>query len=286
MIEKAYAKINLSLDCLSKREDGYHELEMVVVPIELHDAIEMYLLPKTQPDDFVVCDDFSLKISKYNLVHKMIDACRNKWGFKDHFNVIIHKNIYLQAGLGGGSADAAATFRGIIRLLKLNPSEEEIKDICLSIGSDVLFQFYNDSAVVKGRGNYLERFDNNFSYNILLVKPLAGSSTSEVFNKSDELILMHGDSKKVKEAFINNNLIELGESIFNSLYLPATTLDNKIKETYEIVSSYGFEVVGMSGSGSTIYAISSNKKLLKKAEKELYYKGYNTELTKVYHKKS
>lgn len=285
MVEKAYGKINLSLDCKSKREDGYHDLESVMIPIEFHDTLEIYLLPNSVKDDYVVCDDFSLKISKYNLVHKMVDASREKWGFKEHFNIIIHKNLYLQAGLGGGSADAAATLRGIIKYLKINASKEDIKELCYKIGSDVYFQYYNETGLVKGRGNLVETFSHSFPYKILLVKPLSGSSTTEVFNKSDELTLIHGDSNKVKEAFINNDLVALGESTFNSLFEPATLLQKNIKDTYEEVKSYGFEVVGMSGSGSTIYAISANTKLLKKAEKELYLKGYTTDLTKVLNSK-
>lgn len=282
MIEKANAKINLSLNCLGLRDDGYHELESIVLPVDLHDTLEISILSKSTPDDFVICDDFSLKISKYNLVHKMIDICRQKRGFKEHLNVEIHKNIFLQAGLGGGSADAAAAFRGIICLFKLNPSEEEIKEICNKIGSDVLVQFYNKPALVKGRGDDITFITPQKSYYCLLVKPIYGSSTAQVFKEADKHDLIHGDINKILELFLKNDLVELGKNIFNSLYKPASILQDAIIKTYEDVSSYGFEVIGMSGSGSTIFALSSNLKLLKIAEKELYFKGYMSELTKTF----
>lgn len=281
MIVKAYAKINLSLDCLGLREDGYHNLKSIVLPIELHDTLEITKLSKNSLDDFVVCDDFSLRISKYNLVHKMIEACRERWGFEEHFNVEIHKNIFLQAGLGGGSADAAAALRGLIKLLKVNPSEEEIKEICSSIGSDVYVQYHNKPAIIEDKGDKITFIDIPRSYYVLLVKPIFGSSTKQVFEEADNHDLVHGDVNKVLETFQKGDLIETGKLVFNSLFMIASNLQPSIIEAYNDTKEYGFEIVDMSGSGSTIYAISENVKLLKKAEKELYFKGYHTELTKL-----
>ncbi len=281
MIEKAYAKLNLTLDCLGKRADGFHDLIALTLPLELHDTLDISLLPKSTIDDFVVCDDFSLKISRYNLVHKMIELCREKYGFKEHLDISIHKNIYLQAGLGGGSADAAATFRAIIKLFKLNLSKEDIKDTCLRIGSDVYFQFYNHSAIMKGRGEELEFFEHNNLYNVLLIKPLFGNSTEVVFNEADNHDLIHGDSYKALEAFKNKDLEGLGKLTFNSLYNPAKILEPNIEAVLNELKSYNFEVCGMSGSGSTLYAISTNLRLLKKAEKEFYHKGLRADLTKI-----
>ena len=281
MIEKAHAKINLSLNCLGLREDGYHDIESIVLPIELHDTLVISLLPKTTPDDFVVCDDFSLKISKYNLVHKMIDICREKWKFSQHLSIEIHKNIFLQAGLGGGSADAAAALRGIIRLFKLSPSEEEIKEICNLAGSDVLVQFFNRPAIVKGRGDNITFIEVPKAYYVLLVKSIYGSSTQQVFEEANNNDLIHGDINNVLKLFLEEDLITLGKNVFNSLYKPASILQEKIIDTYNDVNKYGFEVVSMTGSGSTIFAISNDIKLLKKAEKEVYFKGYHTELTKL-----
>ena len=100
MIEKAHAKINLSLDIKNLRDDGYHNLETIMLPLEMHDSLEVQILPPHATDDFVTCDDYSLKITKYNLVHRIIDEAREKWGFREHFLINIHKNIFLQAGLG------------------------------------------------------------------------------------------------------------------------------------------------------------------------------------------
>lgn len=280
-IEKAYAKINLSLSVEGKREDGYHKLNMVMIPLLLHDSIDFSILPASIPDDFVTCDDFSLRISKYNLCHQMIDVCRERFKFKEHFNVKIHKNIWLQAGLGGGSADAAAVLRCIIKHLDLKITPEEIKEICNEVGSDILFQFYNHSAIVKERGDVIERFDHDNNCHVLLVDTKTGNSTKEVFDKSDTMELISGDVEAVKNAFINKDLKKIGESCFNSLYKPASELNPEITKLKELLDGYGFDCVSMTGSGSCMFCLSNNLKLLKKAEKELFFKGYLTEITKV-----
>lgn len=281
IVEKAYAKINLCLDCKNKRGDGYHELESVILPLQFHDSIEFSFLPKGSTDDFVTCDDFSMRISKYNLCHKMIDVLREKYQFKEHFNIKIHKNILLQAGLGGGSADASAVLRCLIKKLNLNLSDGEIKDICMKVGSDCYFQFYNKPALVKGRGDNLSFFDfNKKDYLVLLIGPNSGNSTEEVFNEADKNELIHGDSQKCLNLLQNGNLEELQKCVFNSLYSPACNLNSSLEKIKKDIEEYNFEISSMTGSGSCFFAISKNKKLIFKAAKELYKKGYQTEITK------
>ncbi len=278
-VEKGYAKINLSLNVLNKREDGYHELESIILPLKFHDSINFQLLPKEVSDDFITCDNFSLKISKYNLCHKMIKILRDRYKFKDHFNIKIHKNIFLQSGLGGGSADAASVLRFIIKYYKLNLSNEEIKEICNEVGSDVYFQYFNKPALVKGRGDNLEFLELNKTYNCLIVAPNIGNSTEEIFNISDKMELKHKDILKVKEDILNDDLEALKNDVFNSLYEPASLNNKEITNIIDLLKSYGIEIVSMSGSGSSVFGISKDKRLLKKVEKELYLKGYDVVLT-------
>ena len=110
MIKKAHAKLNLALNIVGLRPDGYHDIETIMLPLDLHDSIELNIASNRSADDFVVCDNYNVGISKYNLCHKAINIARQKWGFKQHFDIFIHKNIFLQSGLGGGSADAAVVF--------------------------------------------------------------------------------------------------------------------------------------------------------------------------------
>lgn len=281
MIEKAYAKINLSLNVKSKRDDGYHDLESIMLPIELHDTIDISI-DKTQRDDFVVCDDFSIKITKYNLVHKIIEAARKEFGFTEKFSVNIHKNIFLQAGLGGGSADAGAVLRAVLKLLKIKATKEQLIKLSIDIGSDVPWAVFSRPAILTKKGEVLEFLDHVAPFYILLVKPVEGLSTLDVFSAADSMEddLIHGDIKKVLEAYLNNDLDELEKNIFNTLEKPAINLLPEIQKVINDLRDDGFRCVMMSGAGSCVFGFTTSKKILKIAEKKYSLLGYQVEATK------
>ena len=184
---KAFAKINLALKVLNQRDDGYHNIESILLPLEMHDVIEIKI-DNLAADDFVTCDDFCLKTVKYNLCHKVIDEARKKRGFTKKLRISIHKNIFIQAGLGGGSADAAATLIGIIKLFKINPTKEELIDLSIKIGSDVPWSLFSQPAIIEQKGEKIDFINFKQQYHCLLVKPSIGLSTKEVFDKFDEMV--------------------------------------------------------------------------------------------------
>ncbi|MDY2727819.1 MAG: 4-(cytidine 5'-diphospho)-2-C-methyl-D-erythritol kinase [Candidatus Onthovivens sp.] len=281
MIEKAYAKMNLGLNVLDKRENGYHNLETIMLPLELHDTIEISFLPNDVTDDFVTCDEYSLKVTRYNLCHKAIDVCRVKRNITNKFRVVIHKRIFIQSGLGGGSADAAATVRGIIKLLKINPTYDELMEIALQLGSDVPFCMLNKSSIVKGIGDQVTVFENTrYDDFVLIVKHPIGLSTEEVFIKSDEFGKNPCDIERLKNKFLSND-VSLKDEIKNDLFEPSCSLLPQIKELYESLLQEGFEFVTMTGSGSALVCFTKNKKVAQKAERKYYNKGYQVELTKI-----
>lgn len=269
MVEKANAKINLSLDIKNLRDDGYHNLETIMLPLEMHDTLEVQILPPNATDDFVTCDDFSLKITKYNLVHRIIDEARERRGFSEHFLINIHKNIFLQAGLGGGSADAGAALRAVLKLLKINATKQDLIDIGIAIGSDVPWAIFNCPTLLKRKGDVLEFFDHVAPFYVLLVKPFDGLSTKEVFETADRCDdIDHGDINLVKELYEKDDLEGLGKAVFNSLENPASEILPEIQEIIESLKDDGFECVMMSGSGSCIFALTNDKKLWKRCEKK------------------
>ena len=269
MVEKANAKINLSLDIKNLRDDGYHNLETIMLPLEMHDSLEVQILPPNATDDFVTCDDFSLKITKYNLVHRIIDEARERRGFSEHFLINIHKNIFLQAGLGGGSADAGAALRAVLKLLKINATKQDLIDIGIAIGSDVPWAIFNCPTLLKRKGDVLEFFDHVAPFYVLLVKPFDGLSTKEVFETADKCDdIDHGDINLVKELYEKDDLEGLGKAVFNSLENPASEILPEIQEIIESLKDDGFECVMMSGSGSCIFALTNDKKLWKRCEKK------------------
>lgn len=280
MIEKAYAKINLSLDIKSKREDGYHNLESIMLPIEVHDTVDISI-EKNSKDDHVIIDDFSIKVTKYNLVHKIIDAAREEFGFKEKFAVSIHKNIFLQAGLGGGSADAGAVLRAICKLLKIKPTDEQLIRIGINIGSDVPWAIFNKPTILKSKGEDLEFFEHAAPVYILLVKPKDGLSTQDVFAECDaQETLVHGNIDEVYKAYLDNDFEKLDKIVFNTLQNPAINLLPEVKTVIDELRKDGFKCSMMSGAGSCCFGFTKDKTLIRKCEKKYYLKGYQVEATK------
>ncbi len=280
MIERAYAKINLSLNVKSKREDGYHDLESIMLPITLHDSVDI-TVEKNACDDHVVIDDFSIKVSKYNLVHQVIDAARKEFSFNEKFNVSIHKNIFLQAGLGGGSADAGAVLRAICKLLKITPTKEQLINIGINIGSDIPWATFSRPAILRKKGDDLEFFDHVAPFQILLVKPKEGLSTQDVFHQADADTenLVHGNIEEVYAAYLNNDLERLDKIIFNSLQEPAISLLPEVETVINMLKNDGFDCVMMSGAGSCVFGLTNSKLLIKTCEKKYYQLGYQVEVT-------
>ncbi|MFA6755521.1 MAG: 4-(cytidine 5'-diphospho)-2-C-methyl-D-erythritol kinase [Bacilli bacterium] len=276
MIEKAYAKCNIALNIVDKREDGFHEIETIILPLKLHDSLDIDI--SQNKDDFVICDDYSIKIEKYNLCHKAIDLAREKWHFKEHFDINIHKNIFLQSGLGGGSADAAATIRAIIKLLKLNVKENDLIEVATKIGSDVPYMLYNKPSLVTGVGQKIEYFTFKDDSYVLLVKPKEGLSTKEVYENYDNSFKGNCNINEIKKE-LETHSGNLQKDISNSLEQPAFNLLPILKDTKEELIQAGFDTVFMTGSGSCLVAITKNKKLAKKTEKAYFYKGFQVELT-------
>ena len=152
---KSYAKINISLRVVKKREDGYHELDSVMVPIELHDSIIISTL-KNSGDNFVTIDDFSNGLVHYNLATEGINALANKYGFSTKFRVYIHKVIPMQYGLGGGSSNAGCVINAVNSYLKLNLPYEELVALSTGLGADIPFFLTNKPARCSGIGERVE----------------------------------------------------------------------------------------------------------------------------------
>ena len=173
MYVKAYAKINAYLDVKSKREDGYHDLDMVMLPLELHDSIQISFLPFSK-DSYITCDHVELQETKYNLINLTIAEMKKRYKIKDSFSVVVHKEIPISAGLGGGSSNAAATIRAINQLCKLNLSDEEKINLGKSLGADVPFCLDNVPARVGGIGENLKPFKLKKKYHVIIIKPEQG----------------------------------------------------------------------------------------------------------------
>ncbi len=276
---KSYAKINVALRVVSKRSDGYHELDSLMLPIELHDSIIITTLQNGY-DNFVTVDDFSNGLIHYNLVSTSIQALAKKYSFATKFRVYIHKVIPMQAGLGGGSSNAAFTMKAVNQMLKLNATDEELMELSKSYGADIPFFIKCEPSRARGIGEILEPLEVKNNYYCLIVKPTQGCSTKEVFAIADKKEYNYVDIDTVVKALKEGDDELLANSIGNSLEEAAISLVPEIAQIKEALKNVGLKIVMMSGSGSSVFALSTELGLIKKAEKQLEDK-YFVEITKV-----
>lgn len=279
LILKSYAKINVSLRVLGKRDDAYHLLEMVNLPIELHDIIEISKYPNSA-DTYITCDDIGLQNARHNLCAKAVDAMRKEFGFPDNFNITIHKEIPFAAGLGGGSSNAATVIMAINKLLGLRAPLETLSRVGESIGADVPFFMLCRPAQVTGIGEELKQISVKKVYGCLIVKPQKGLSTTDVFSVADRFERTKIETNDVITALACGDDVLLAKSIGNDLFQPAASLLPEVKDLVESLKNDGFPISGMSGSGSACFALSDNSKLLKEKARKYEQAGYIVRLTR------
>ena len=275
---RSFAKINISLNITKKREDGFHELDSVMLPISLHDSLVVSKL--NGPDNFVTVDDFSIRTFSYNLATLSIDKLQSVYHFNDKFRVLIHKVIPIQAGLGGGSSNAAFTMKAVNSMLKLGATDEELINLGKTLGCDIPFFIKCKPARVQGVGEILTPITIKNNYYVLLVKPELGCSTREVYALSDTMDLKVGNIENVIKALEEGNDDLLAENISNALQEPAIELVPVIQSIIDELHKNGLKMVQVTGSGSAVFALSTNKKQLKEVFKKLDDR-YEVELAKV-----
>ena len=268
LLLKSYAKINICLNVVGKREDGYHELDMIILPLKLHDSI-LFTELKNARDHFVTIDDFSLGLFKYNIATATIEKMQKKYQFPQKFRITIHKNIPMQSGLGGGSSNAGAVINATNEYCKLNMTDEEKVDIATGLGADVPFFVFNKPARCRGIGEKLDFINVKNDYYVLIVKPTQGCSTQQVYEVSDTMDLPIGDVEKVQRALETGDDELLAESIFNSLEAPAISIVPEIQVIKNKLYAAGLRIVQMTGSGSSVFALSTDRKLIRGAAKML-----------------
>ena len=276
---RSFAKINISLNITKKREDGFHELDSVMLPISLHDSLVISKL-NSAPDNYVTVDDFSIGTFSYNLATFSIEKLQSIYHFNDKFRILIHKVIPIQAGLGGGSSNAAFTMKAVNAMLKLGATDEELIELSKTLGCDIPFFVKCRPARVQGVGEILTPITVKNNYYVLLVKPEAGCSTKEVYALSDTMDLKTCNIDNVIKALEEGDDDLLAESISNALQEPAIKNVPVIQTIINELHENGLKMVQVTGSGSAVFALSTNKQLLKKVFKTLEDK-YQVELARV-----
>ncbi len=242
------AKINLFLKILGKRPDGYHELASLFQAISLGDTLEIAL----SAEDRLVCSDPSLPTNESNLVWKAINKFRQKTGLRFFVDMRLEKKIPSQAGLGGGSSNAAVALKGINQLLGQPASKMDLMSWAAEIGSDVPFFLTEGTAYVTGRGDVIKPLPplSIPKKTLWIIKPPAGLSTPAVYAALQLGTLPLRNPLESLDSFVAGN-----PDYYNDLELPAFTLLPELAMIKSTLVAAGYHPVLLSGSGSALFCM-------------------------------
>ncbi len=260
---KAYGKVNLALDVVRKRDDGYHDLKMIMQKISIFDTLKFEIT--NTPEIQIICD---VEISNLedNLIYK---AIKKLFELKNITNkgvtVYLEKNIPMEAGLGGGSSDCATTLVAINEIFNFNIPKEKLIEIAKSLGADVPFCLFGSTMVAEGIGEILTPIHNHPKCYYVIAKPNINVNTASVFKS-----LNINDLKKknnfddILKAFKNKDLNLICENLYNDLEIVTITQYPKINEVKNLIKENGAINTLMAGSGSTVFGIFDNENTAKK----------------------
>ena len=253
IIEKAPAKINLGLDVLGKRADGYHELEMVMSSVDLADRL---IMEELEEDRIIIeTNKAFLPIDKRNNVYQAASIVKKRYGINKGILIRITKNIPVAAGLGGGSTDCAAALRGMDRLWQLGLTMPELIDIGMEVGTDVPYCIYGTTAFISGKGEKVTPLRPMPQCWVVLVKPRLSVSTGKIFQEVDLDQLHHPDIQELSDAILAEDYQRMIAAMGNSLESITIPKHPVVQQIKERMMKYGADVALMTGSGPTVFAL-------------------------------
>lgn len=252
---KAPAKINLTLEVMKQRQDGFHEIQSIMQAISLYDYITLQVSPSNRNEITLSGTSSEIPYNEKNLAYKACDLflAQIEGTFKVHIH--IEKNIPIEAGLAGGSADAAGVFYGLNKIFNNVFSSQELLDLCSQIGSDISFCMFGGTQLATSRGEILKKVDTP-EIKALLIKPKTfGISAKEAYQKFDKL----KEKSKLNATFNMIMAINKGEDItpflVNDLERAIDKDYPQIRQLKNYMLSLGCKNAMMSGSGSTVFGI-------------------------------
>lgn len=254
LVERAYAKINLTLDVIAKRQDGYHEVDMVMQTVDLSDLIWLEVGPGSQIEvDSTVSH---IPLDGRNLAVVAAEVFMAQAGIQSGLKITIDKKIPVAAGLAGGSADAAAVLRGLNRLYDTRFSLQRLAEIGTSIGSDVPFCVFGGCAVARGRGERIERINHNLRAWVVLIRPPVFVSTGDVYHAiSPEQWATSLASPNMVAALQDGDFSRMVTQVRNGMASTTFQLYPEVAAMQGRIEQVTGQFVFMSGSGPTLFCL-------------------------------
>ena len=265
---KARAKVNLTLEILNKREDGYHNLKSVFQKINLYD--EIIIKKANNGDKLELQTNIEALNNQDNIIYKAYEKLRQRYKKITGIKVVLNKRIPMQAGLAGGSTDCASFILAINKLFDLKLKKQDIIDIGKSLGADVVPCLYNSAVIGEGIGDIIIKINTDYKYYLVLIKPNISCSTKELFkildeNKQRKTI---DTTDEIVNAIQEKDIQAIANNLYNDFesVMPDKELFQNLKE--ELLKN-GAIGASMTGSGSCVFGIFENKQKAKKAYKIL-----------------
>ena len=261
----AFAKINWSLRVLGKRADGYHEVDTVLQTISLRDSITV-----APTDDNAIqlwCDDRSIPSDDTNLVWRAAATLRERYSIDHGVKIRLEKRIPSEAGLGGGSSDAAATLIALAQLWRIETSANDLMRIAENIGSDVPFFFFGGAARATGRGETIEPLSDAPAAHLVIVKPNASVSTRNAYNALNSPALTSSNAKPIllrSQASDDSVSFDLN-ALHNDFAAVIFQLKPEIERAKNALLKSGARAAMLSGSGSSVFGIFENQNAQERA---------------------
>ena len=263
---RAHAKINLYLDVVGKREDGYHNLETIFHSIGLHDEI---IIRKQETKGIRVhCDHPGVPCDSRNLAYRAAQCLSDEVGGVSGVAIDIYKRIPVAAGLAGGSANAAAVLHGVNQLFELGFTQEMLMRLGAQLGADVPFCLHGGAALGLGIGDRLTRLPALSDVSLLLLNPGIEVSTASVFRNLNFSLTKHRSASIIIKAYVEkSDVVGIGENLYNRLEVPVfskypqiAALKNELSTQTECYGAL------MSGSGATVFAIMYDRGAARRSE--------------------
>ncbi len=265
---KALAKINLGLDVIGEREDGYHEVRMVMQSIHLYDRVEIKRIRSSQIR--VETNLYYLPVDEDNLVYRAAKLLKEEYGIRDGVKITLSKFIPVAAGLAGGSSDAAAVLVGMNKLFKLGIKQDRLMELGTRLGADVPFCIMRGTALAEGIGEKLTPVSGMVRCPVLIAKPAVSVSTKEVY---DNLRLYdgidHPDIDGMVEAIQAKDLSLIASKMGNILETVTVPKYPVIREIKKIMKDNGALNAMMSGSGPSVFGLFPGEKEIRAAYETL-----------------
>lgn len=275
---RAYAKINLSLDVVGKRNDGYHLLKSVMQTVSLYDDVTV---SKTDGNSICVTTNLPyLATDRRNIAYLAAEFFREKLGIRDGIEITIKKNIPMGAGLAGGSADAAAVLRALNDIYNFPLNKAELLETSLKCGADVPFCISGGTCLAEGLGEILTPLPSLPDCFILIIKPKMSISTKSAFSDFDKTeSKMHPQTDEIIKNLHDGDLHEISVRLYN-------VLEHAVSPYYKELNKYKGIMLGcgalgsvMTGSGSAVFGIFSDREKAEKAHRKFSRMKINSYLT-------